>query len=1011
MNAVYRDIFRAIHEGKWLSIEYRNQEDKVTKYWIGIRELDVRRRIMSVDGLHLGQYTVAELRIRIDSIQSSQVVDGSYCPVNEKLVEDIYLNPYKYKTLFDNVANLKILNYLEMCNRLDTTPYIADFELIRYLDREKLNGEVYELSEEQFQRIVKSFQYKTSQLRRRDGSLRLQQLAMNVLSIHMPKGLHVLAYRSLNLDIKRKVLRPDEEITVCTEFTVDGATQSIRRYLDAEDYELLGDFAGNQEKIKDCVNRHTQRRYGLVDDMPYIIGLGMDIALDLHKEYKAIMKLYQEDRVPVPIRAFFGDLLARPRARQASPITLISQRVNMDQLLAIDSAMKYPVAYIQGPPGTGKTNTILNTIMTAFFNDRTVLFASNNNHPIDGVCDKLTSLQYHGKPISFPILRLGNRDMVQHAIRYIRDLYRRTQSVSVFEGTLGRNRDERKQRARKLSDLLKKYDDMLDYQERRATIERMLEYQNSHELSAQMLPFQADLSGRQLNQIEKHLATAGTVSEEQAVALLDDDVEELKKYLYFTGASYMKRLDGKEFDKLREILAEEDMDKAADAFAKYLADKKNLQRLQKIFPIIATTCVSAHRLGEPEPMFDMVIMDEASQCNTAVSLVPIVRGNSLMLVGDPQQLSPVILLDELVNERLKKRYCVSEEYDYRRNSIYKVYLACDAVSDEILLHNHYRCHPRIIEFNNKKYYNSQLSIRTESQERTPLEYLDMQDAQTTMKNAAPAEARAIAEYAAAHRERSIGVITPFVNQKQLIEQALKEVGVTNVACGTVHAFQGDEKDVILFSTAITDQTQASTYEWLKNNKELINVATSRAREKLVVLGSQRNLSRLHQKDDRDDLYELVQYVCSNGQSTVTPKKANSRALGVKPFSTATEEAFLENLGHALGNIWLSQSRYAIRKEVPISQVFQSNDTFDDLFYSGRFDFVIYEKQGEQELPMLAIELDGKEHYEDEVVRRRDEKKNRICREHNLQIIRVENSYARRYNYIKDILLEYFSKMH
>lgn len=1011
MNGIYRDIFRAIHEGKWLSIEYLNQEEKITKYWIGIRDIDVRRRVMSVDGLHLGHYTVADLKIRIDSIRSSQVVDGSYCPINEALVEDIYLNPHKYKTLFDNVANLKILNYLELCNRLDTTPYISDFELVQYLDRERLNGECYELSEQQFQKIVKSFQYKTSQPPRRDGSLRLQRLAMNVLSIHMKKGLHVLAYRSLNLDIKRRVLRPDEEITVCTEFTVDGTKQSIRRYLDAEDYELLGDFAGNQEKIKDCVNQHTQRSNGLVDDMPYIIGLGMDIALDLHREYKAIMKLYQEDRAPVPIKAFFGDLLERPRARQASPITLLSQRVNMDQLLAINNAMKYPVAYIQGPPGTGKTNTILNTIMTAFFNDRTVLFASNNNHPIDGVCDKLTSLQYHGKPISFPILRLGNRDLVKQAILYIRELYRRTQSVAVFEGTLGRSREERRQRARDLSNLLKKYEDMLDFQERRETIERMLEYQGSHEMSAQMLPFQADLSGRQLQQIRKRLENMGTVSEEQAVALVDDDLEELKKYLYYTGASYMKRLNNREFAKLREILEEEDLDKAAEAFAKYLADKKNLQRLQKIFPIIATTCISAHRLGEPEPLFDMVIMDEASQCNTAVSLVPIVRGHSLMLVGDPQQLSPVILLDELTGERLKKRYGVSEEYDYRKNSIYKVFLACDAVSDEILLHNHYRCHPQIIEFNNKKYYNSRLRICTESQESSPLEYLDMRDARANMKNTAPAEAQAIAEYAAAHRDRSVGVITPFVNQKQLIEQELGKRGITDVTCGTVHAFQGDEKDVILFSTAITDQTQARTYEWLKNNKELINVATSRARDRLVVLGSQRNLSRLHEAGGQDDLYELVQYVRSEGQSAVTPKKADSRALGVKPFSTATEEAFLQNLGHALGNIWLSQSRYAIHKEVPISQVFQSNDTYDDLFYSGRFDFVVYERQGEQELPMLAIELDGKEHYEDEVVRRRDEKKNRICREHNLQIIRVENSYARRYNYIKDILLDYFARMH
>lgn len=1010
MNAVYRDIFQAIHEGKWLSIEYLNQEEKITKYWIGIRDIDVRRRVMSVDGLHLGQYTVADLNIRIDSIRSSQVVDGSYCPVNEKLVQDISINPHKYKALFDNVANLKILNYLEMCNRLDTRPYISDFELIKYLDREKLVGETYELSDEQFQKIVKSFQYRTSQPSRQDGSLRLQRLAMNILSVHVKEGLHVLAYRGLNLDIRKKALRPEEEITVCTEFTVDGTKQSIRRYLDAEDYELLADFAGNQEKIKDCVNRHTGRRYGLVDDMPYIIGLGMDIALDLHREYKAILKMYREDRVPVPIRAFFGDLLDRPRARQASPITLLSQRVNMDQLLAIDRAMKYPVAYIQGPPGTGKTNTILNTIVTAFFNDRTVLFASNNNHPIDGVCDRLTGLRYHDKPISFPILRLGNRDMVRQAILYIRELYRRTQSVSVFEGTLGRNKDERKQRARDLSELLKKYDDILDYQERRATIERMLEYQSSHGVSAQMLPFQADLGGRQLNQIKKHLENAGAVSEEQAVALVDDDVEELKKYLYYTGASYMKRLDYKEFDKLREILDEQDLDKATENFAKYLADKKNLQRLQKVFPIIATTCISAHRLGSPEPMFDMVIMDEASQCNTAVSLVPILRGNSLMLVGDPQQLSPVILLDELTGERLRKRYCVSEEYDYRKNSIYKVYLSCDAVSDEILLHNHYRCHPRIIEFNNRKYYNSRLQIRTVSEEPSPLAYLDMQDARSDMKNTAPAEARAIARYAADHRDRSIGVITPFVNQKQLIEQELGKRGITDVTCGTVHAFQGDEKDVILFSTAITDQTQVRTYEWLKNNKELINVATSRARDRLVVLGSQKNLDRLHQMEDQDDLYELVQYVRSNGQSAITPKKPNSRAMDVKPYSTATEEAFLQNLSHALENIWLSQSQYAIYKEVAISQVFQSNDTYDDLFYSGRFDFVIYEKQGEQELPMLAVELDGKEHYEDEAVRRRDEKKNRICEAHNLQLIRVENSYARRYNYIKNILLDYFSRM-
>lgn len=1012
MNPIARDIFRAIHEGKWLSIEYRNKDDQITKYWIGIRDLNSIKRTLSADGLHLGQYTVAELNhIRIEGILSSQVIEGSYCPVNKELVQDIYENPKKYAALFEHTANLKILTYLEMCNRMDTVPCLSDFALIRYMDREQMQGECYALSEEQFQAIVRNFQYHADKTEQTGGALHIRQLAMNVLSIHTARGLYVMAYRKLHLDVKHRELKPDEEITICTEFTLDGGQQSIRRFLDAEEYELLEHFERNQERIKDCILRHLPGRGEAIDDMPYIIGLRMDIPLDLHKEYGSIMRLYQKGEVPVPLKAFFGDLLERPRKIGTYPIALIHPRINMDQLLAIHNAMKYPVAYIQGPPGTGKTNTIINTIVTAFFNERTVLFASYNNHPINGVYEKLSQMQYHGKTIPFPILRLGNHEKVKEALVTIGRLYDSVRNVKVFEGTLDRNKDDRKKRARRLSELLKRYEELLDLKERQETMERLVDYERKNGLSAQMLPFEADLSGRQRRQLEKKMTQAGTVSEEEAIALLDDDTEELKKYLYYTSARYIQKINSPRNAGLREILEMEDEEKRVDAFSKYLSKKENIARLQKIFPVIATTCISAHRLGEPEPMFDMVIMDEASQCNTAVSLVPVVRGESLMLVGDPQQLNPVILLSEAVNEKLKKRYSVADEYDYRKNSIYKTYLACDAVSDEILLHNHYRCHKSIIEFNNRKYYNSKLKIKSESAGDEPLSYVDMTDAFADYKNTAPAEAREIARYAAEHPDKSIGVITPFVNQKKLIEEELKRAGVMGVTCGTVHAFQGDEKDVVLFSTAITDQTQAGTYEWLKNNKELINVATSRAKEQLILLSSARNLERLHTSEGDDDLYELAAYVRSNGRTTVTPKQANSRALGVKPYSSATEEAFLKNLTHALENIWMTQSRYAVHKEVPISHVFTENETGSDLFYNGRFDFVVYEKQGRQELPILAIELDGKEHFEDEVVKKRDKKKNEICKAHDLQIIRVENSYARRYNHMKEILLNYFSMIH
>lgn len=1012
MNQICRDIFKAIHEGKWLKIEYRNKADQITKYWIGIRDLDPKNRTLKVDGLHLGLYSIEAFdKIFIDSILSSEVIEGSYCPVNKRLVEDITMHPERYKTIFASSSNLKILNYLEMCNRLDTTPYITDYELVHYIDGDQVKTGEYNLTDEQFREVIANFQIQMGRTRKQNGKLQIKKLALNVLSIHTKNGLYVLAYRNLNFDVKNRRFVPDEDLTICTQFTIEGQQQSIRRFLDADDYELLENFEGNLERIKDAITERGGSA-SIVDDMPYVIGLGMDVVLNLHDEYKAIMDMFDNQKVSVPIRAFFGDLLEKPRRSKAYPIALINQNINLDQLLAINNAMKYPLAYIQGPPGTGKTNTILNTIVTAYFNNQTVLFASYNNVPIDNVFDKLTSLEYRGKTIPFPVLRLGNIDKVQEAIQYINRLRIQVQGIKIFSSTLDKRKDDRIDRAKRLSARLKEYEEILDLKERKETLTHVMEYQEKVKNAINLVPFQLDLQGYQMQKMDERIRQIGEISDEDALQLLDRNEEEFYQYLFYTSAKCIKTLEEPKYEEFRHILDEGgDPMKQARAFNEYLQKSENVKKLQRVFPIIITTCISAHKLGNPEPLFDMTIIDEASQCNVAISLVPIIRGGKLMLVGDPQQLNPVILLDELTNQKLRRRYHVADEYDYRKNSIYKTYLACDAVSDEVLLRNHYRCNKEIIGFNNKKYYNSKLKICTKSEERNPLVYLNVKSGETQLKNTSPAEVEQITEYAQMNKDKSIAVITPFVNQKMLIEKAMKENHLDNLVCGTVHAFQGDEKDVVLFSTALSERTHEGTYQWLKSNKELINVATSRAKDKLVLLADDEQLERLHAGQQDDDLYELVQYIKTNGQSQITEKHVSSRALGIQPFSTETETAFLENLTHALENIWLSQSKYVIHKEVAISQVFRDNITYDDLFYMGRFDFVVYERQGAQELPLLAIELDGKEHYEDAVVQERDRKKNRICQEHHMEIIRVENSYARRYNHIKDILMDYFSRVH
>ena len=190
MNSVCRDIFRAIHEGKWLRIEYRNKKEEITKYWIGIKDMDVSKGILKVDGLHLGRYTVTSLDyVKIDSIISSQVVEGSYCDVNKTLVSDIYLHPYKYKKFFDNTVNLKVLTYLEKCYMLDAVPYKDNFELIKHLDNDSFDGHAYKLSDEQFRMIVKHFQYKMEKDAQKNNKIVMQSLGMNVLSIHTKKVL------------------------------------------------------------------------------------------------------------------------------------------------------------------------------------------------------------------------------------------------------------------------------------------------------------------------------------------------------------------------------------------------------------------------------------------------------------------------------------------------------------------------------------------------------------------------------------------------------------------------------------------------------------------------------------------------------------------------------------------------------------------------------------------------------------------------------------------------------
>ncbi len=1007
MGNVARDIFKAIHEQKWLSVEYRNMQEQVTRYWIGINHLNPQTRKLEVDGLHLGNHHLGELTIRLDAILSSAIVEGSFHPTPKPLLRAIEEDE-RFEEIFGSVPNLKILDYLYDCARLNCTPYVKDFSLVTRIDVDSFADGAVGLDDKQFSQVVRLLQGDARRHRNGRGGFVSKQIALNLLSLRTKKGLYVMAYRELRLDAKRRTLVVGRNLHFCREFMVcDGKVyerHSIRRYLDESDLTLLDDFEHNAEAIKDAIAERAGAGV-LVDDEPHLFSIARNSPTYLQSEYDAICKMCNDGNPTYPIRAFFGNLIRRPVRRKDFPLSLVSPEANLDQLLAINQVIKYPLTYVQGPPGTGKTNTIVNTIVNAFCNGRTVLFASFNNHPVDGVFQSLTSLTFGDLPIPFPILRLGNQTCVEKALAYMRDLYESTKGLPVPRGLPRLGDEESTKRAQTLTTLLKEYEERVDLLERRDCLQTLASSNDN-------LNFTVELQSKQLAQVDKKLEGMHFLDDlfDQARTLTSGDRDALLQFLLGASLYRIQQLGKPRNAELLDIVMSDDpITERAKRFTAHVSEPENLKALQRIFPVIATTCISTHRLGPPAPSFDITIIDEASQCDTATTLVPILRGKNLILVGDPQQLNPVVVIDKSDNLALRRSYQVTDEYDYVENSVYKTFLACDSVSNEILLHMHYRCDERIIGFNNQKYYAGRLQVKSGRRLPEALEFIDIEHDSSPVKNAAPSEAEIVARYALEHPDLSIGVITPFANQREAIQQALDERGVSNATCGTVHAYQGDEKDVILFSLALTDRTSPGTYKWLTENRELINVATSRARDKLVMVSSTRELERLHAtREEVDDIYELARYVGSNGTTRVTPRAVSSRALGVKPYSTQTERAFLETLNHALDNIFLTGAKHVVEHEVPIAAVFEEELPKERLFYTGRFDFVVYEVQPDKSrIPVLAIEVDGKEHVSDEVVKARDQQKEAICQRHGFQLIRVENSYARRYHHIKEILVAYF----
>lgn len=274
----------------------------------------------------------------------------------------------------------------------------------------------------------------------------------------------------------------------------------------------------------------------------------------------------------------------------------------------------------------------------------------------------------------------------------------------------------------------------------------------------------------------------------------------------------------------------------------------------------ATTSLSAGRvIPLTKALFDLVIIDEASQCSLPSVLPLLYRAKRALIIGDPLQLSHISTLTPTSERAIAEEAgttlsaLVTHHLSYRTHS---AYAACEnRAGQPHLLDEHYRSHPDIIGLSNTLFYEGSLAVLTD-----PERLFYFGDPAVAWKNVKgrvirpeggsafnAAEATAVVDALVelvehAPEGATFGVVTPFSAQAQrimhLAESRLppRTRAAVRLQIGTAHRFQGDERDVIIFSPVLSEGIAESSRKWLLGTPNLFNVAVTRARSYLLIVG-------------------------------------------------------------------------------------------------------------------------------------------------------------------------------
>ena len=733
---------------------------------------------------------------------------------------------------------------------------------------------------------------------------------------------------------------------------------------------------------------------------------------------------------------------------------------NSSQEKAVTAAFENQVSVIQGPPGTGKTQTILNIIANLLIQGKSVIVVSNNNSATQNVLEKL-----QGYGLDFLVASLGKRENKE-------DFINNQPAFPVSLQTWGLPAEEAAWDRRNVADTLLQLQRVYELQEKLASARQELkaielEWEHfkqanqigdetyvpkwkvkSSRLMNLWLHYQAYAEGnchanvsgfgklmerlrwmwlnftrRYRLGIKSPLSRGNllsTIMELQALyyivrireltAFIGDATQQLSA---IDAKALQKRLTTHSMKVLKHALYERYHNGQRRIYDAVGEIRLYAGEFVTQYPVVLSTTFSA-RTSIPEMVYDYLIMDEASQVSIETGALALTCAKNAIIVGDSLQLPNVVTKeDKLKLDAIFQEFDVAQGYDCGAYSFLQSVCAVIPSVRQTLLREHYRCHPKIINFCNQRFYGGNLLVMTEDKdEENVLTAIRISPGHHTRGHYNQREIDVVRQeiLPKLNADDDIGIITPYNHQVDEFNRQLP-----GVETATIHKFQGREKDTIIMSVVDDEISEFA------DDPNLLNVAISRAKQHFCLVVSGNDQER------KGNVMELMDYIAYNN-FVVADSGINSIFDYLYSQYTSERMSFLaghrhiseydsENLTFSLIEDILHDypeySHLGVLCHTPIRTVVRDLSMLSEdeiryiSHYSTHLDFLIFNHVTKK--PVLAIETDGYSyHHSGTEQHLRDVMKNHILEIYGLPLLRLSTTGSGEKGKIVDTLNDIIS---